>query len=229
MSDPQWSIVHVLSSFGVGGQERVALDLAAGQVERGHAVSVISLAGAPDGPLAAEFVAAGVGVDRVARKDRLDPALIVKLARVLRRLRADIVHTHNPLPLTYGAPAARLARAVAVHTKHGRNPGSQIERMLRRGAAKLTGAFVAVSETTAEQAREQNDCPPERLLVIPNGIRLGRFKPDAAARSAVRAELGIPTGAWVVGTVGRIDEFKNQGLLVAAAAARVGPDYRVVL
>jgi glycosyltransferase involved in cell wall biosynthesis len=229
MSDARWSIVHVLSSYGVGGQERVALDLAAGQVERGHDVHVVSLAGEPDGPLATEFTAAGVAVHRVARKNRLDPALVVKLARVLRRLGADVVHTHNPLPLIYGAPAARLIGAAAVHTKHGRNPGSRIERVLRRGAARLVGAFVAVSETTAAQAREQRDCPAAVLSVIPNGIQLGRFRPDPAVRAAVRAELGIPADAWVVGTVGRIDEFKNQGMLIEAAASRVGDSYRVVL
>jgi len=229
MTSPRWSIVHVLSSYGVGGQERVALDLAAGQVERGHAVDVISLAGEPDGPLAAQFVEAGVAVHRVAREDRLDPVLIVRLARVLRRIRPDLVHTHNPVPLIYGVPAARLVGAAAIHTKHGRNPGTRAERILRRGAARLVGAFVAVSETTAAQAREQRDCPPARLRVIPNGIRLGRFRPDPAVRAAVRAELGIPADAWVVGTVGRIDEFKNQGLLVDAAAARLSERYRVVI
>jgi glycosyltransferase involved in cell wall biosynthesis len=223
------SIVHVLSSYGVGGQERVALDLAAGQAERGHAVSVISLAGEPDGPLATEFLAAGVAVHRVARKPRLDPALVVKLARLVRSLGADVVHTHNPLPLTYGAPAARLAGARCIHTKHGKNPGTPAERVLRRAAARLVGAFVAVSETTAEQARAQRDCAPRKLTVIPNGIRLGRYQPDAALRSAVRAELGIPAGAWVVGTVGRLDEFKNQALLVRALLPRVGPDYRLVI
>jgi glycosyltransferase involved in cell wall biosynthesis len=229
LPDPTLSIVHVLSSFGVGGQERVALDLAAGQIDRGHAVGVVSLAGEPDGALAAEFTAAGVAVHRVARKPRLDPALVVKLARLVHALRADVVHTHNPLPLTYGAPAARLAGAACVHTKHGRNPGSQAERWLRRGAARLVGAFVAVSETTAAQARAQRDCPPARLSVIPNGIRLGRFRPDAAVRAAVRAELGIPGDAWVVGTVGRMDEFKNQALLVRALLPRLGAGYRLVL
>ena len=51
-------IVHVLSSFGVGGQERVALDLAASQVRRGHRVIAVSLAPAPDGPLAAAWARA---------------------------------------------------------------------------------------------------------------------------------------------------------------------------
>jgi glycosyltransferase involved in cell wall biosynthesis len=48
-------------------------------------------------------------------------------------------------------------------------------------------------------------------------------------RATVRAELGIPAEAWVVGTVGRIDEFKNQGMLIEAAAGRVGEMYRLVL
>ncbi len=65
-----WSIVHVLSSFGVGGQERVALDLAIGQRARGHDVSVLSLAPAPDGPMAEEFAQAGVGVGRVPKGAR---------------------------------------------------------------------------------------------------------------------------------------------------------------
>src|SRR5690349_6432739 len=103
-----WSIVHVLSSFGVGGQERVALDLAIGQRARGHTVSVISLAPPPDGAMADEFREHGIAVDRVPKRAGLDPTLVPRLAKRLRELRAQVVHTHNPLPLIYGAPAARL-------------------------------------------------------------------------------------------------------------------------
>jgi glycosyltransferase involved in cell wall biosynthesis len=223
------SIVHVLSSYGVGGQERVALDLAAGQVRRGHRVSVVSLAPPPDGPLAAEFRDAGVGVLTVAKGRGLDPTLAARLALQFRTLRADVVHTHNPQPLIYGAPAARLAGAVAIHTKHGMNPGSRGNMLLRRAAARGVSAFVAVSEVTAEQARAQRDCPLDRLVVVPNGIRLERFAPDADRRVAMRAELGIPAGAWVVGTVGRVDEYKNHPLLVRAMAPMLGERHRLVI
>ena len=215
-----WSIVHLLSSFGVGGQERVALDLAIGLAARGHRLSVISLSSSsePDGPLGQEFAAAGIEVRRLQRRDGLDPTLVARLALELRSLEADLVHSHNPLPLIYGAPAARLVRAAAIHTKHGRNPGSRSHLLLRRAAAQLVHSFVAVSDVTAAQAREQNDCPPERLHVIRNGIQLDRFAPNLVARAQVRAELGIPDDAWVVGTVGRLDESKNQAMLVRAIA-----------
>jgi glycosyltransferase involved in cell wall biosynthesis len=228
MTVPAFSIVHVLSSFGVGGQERVALDLAIGQKARGHTVAVLSLAPAPDGAMADEFREHGIVVGRVPKGAGLDATLVPRLVRALREHRADVVHTHNPLPLIYGAPAARLAGAAAIHTKHGINPGSRGHRMLRRAAAQLTHAFVAVSDTTEAQAREQHDAPERRLTMIANGIRLDRYHPDPAARAATRAELGLGD-AWVVGTVGRMDDFKNQSLLVRAMAPLLGKDVRLVL
>src|SRR5690242_20997936 len=114
--------------------------------------------------MAQEFTEHGIPIERVPKKrDGIDPWLVAKLARVLRRRGAEIVHTHNPLPLIYGAPAARLAGAAAIHTKHGINPGSRGHRLLRRAAGRLTHAFVAVSDTTAAQARAQHDAPPARL------------------------------------------------------------------
>jgi glycosyltransferase involved in cell wall biosynthesis len=206
----------------------VALDLAIGQKARGHDVSVIALSPPPDGAMANEFTAAGVDVSRVEKRGGLDPSLVPRLARALRRARADVVHTHNPLPLIYGAPAARLAGCAAIHTKHGINPGSRGHRLLRRTAARLVDAFVAVSDTTAEQARAQHDAAPDKLHTIPNGIQLDRYAPDAEARAATRAELGLGD-AWVVGTVGRLDAAKNQAMLVRAMAPLLSSRVRLVI
>jgi glycosyltransferase involved in cell wall biosynthesis len=223
-----WSIVHVLSSYGVGGQERVALDLAIGQRQRGHDVAAISLAAAPDGVMADEFRAHGIAALRVVKRTGFDPTLVPRLASALRDRGADVVHTHNPLPLIYGAPAARLTRASAIHTKHGANPGGIAQRVLRRAAACLTDAFVAVSDTTAAQARALHDAPLARLHTIPNGIRLDRYHPDSDARAAARVELGLGD-AFVVGTVGRLDPLKNQAMLVRAMAPHLSSRVRLVI
>ena len=123
-------IAHVLSSFGVGGQERVALDLAAAQRARGHTVIAVSLAPPPEGPLADEFRAVGAEVIDVPKGPGTDLTLVPRLAWALKRRQVEVVHSHNPLPLIYGAPAARLCGAVAIHSKHGVNPGSRGHRML---------------------------------------------------------------------------------------------------
>jgi glycosyltransferase involved in cell wall biosynthesis len=223
-------IVHVLSSFGMGGQERVAFDLAVSQRRAGCQVTALSLAPPPDGPLAAEFVAAGIAVERVARpRPGVDPILVLRLARWLRRHHIELVHTHNRMALIYGAPAGRLARAAVVHTKHGNNPKGGTRLVAGKLAARCVDAFVAVSPETAAFARKRHEVDERRLLVIANGIELGRFHPDAAARDRVRRELGIAAGAWVIGTVGRIAAEKNQALLVRAMAPLLGPAARLIV
>ena len=223
-------VAHILSSFGMGGQERVAYDLAVSQLRAGWKVTAVSLAPPPDGPLAAEFRAAGIEVERVARPEPgVDPMLVLRLAWWLRKHRVDLVHTHNRMALIYGAPAALISGRAVVHTKHGKNPRGGTRLIAGNLAARVVDAFVAVSEETAAVARQRREVDERKLLVIANGIELGRFHPDPAARDRVRRELGIGEGAWVIGTVGRVAAEKNQALLLRAAAPLLGPQVRLIV
>ncbi len=212
------TIAHVLSSFGMGGQERVALDLATWQRKRGHRVLAVSIAQAPEGPLAELFRGADVRAETVPKYAGVDASLPVRLATLLGGEHVDIVHTHNPHAMIYGAPAASLARAKSVHTKHGMNPDVARRLWLRRTAAALVDAYVAVTPALAKVAAERAECDPTRIHVVPNGIDITRFAPDPATRARVRAELGIPGDSWLVGTVGRLAPEKDQALLIRAMA-----------
>lgn len=222
-------IAHVLSSFDLGGQERIALDLARQQVAAGERVVAISLATGPAGVLAGAFHQAGARVHRVPKGEGVDVSLVLRLAACLRREGADIVHTHNPHALVYGAPAGKLARALVVHSKHGVNPDSTRRRLIRRGAAALVDCFVAVTPALAEVARQRHECAHDRLRVVPNGIDVSRFAHSARARREVRAELAIAPDAWVVGTVGRLAPEKNQRLLLDALALLPAPPAHAVI
>lgn len=224
------SIVHVLSSFGTGGQERVALELAKQQRAAGHRVSALSLAEPPEGPISTLFQASGVHTASIPKRGpSFDPSLAVRLAQYGSKLRVDVVHTHNPQALVYGAPAAALARTPCVHTKHGVNPDPSRRMWLRRAASKMVDAYVAVTPTLARLAVDRAECDPTKLRVVPNGIDTNHFAPDAEARARVRAELGIPENAWVVGTVGRLSPEKNQGLLIDAMAPMLDPRRHLVI
>jgi glycosyltransferase involved in cell wall biosynthesis len=222
-------VAHVLSSLRIGGQEKMALELAGGQVDAGNRVMVVSLAPAPDGPLADAFRARGVSVHRVAKRAGFDVGLPLRLAALFRRRGVAVVHTHNRQPLIYAAPAGKLAGAKVVHTRHGPGRGTRREQWLRRGAGFLLDAYVAVSPELATLARELGDCGDDKLKVIENGIDLGTFGGAAAERGAARAELGIPPDAWVVGSVGRLAPEKVYPLLVRAAAPLLGPLARLLL
>lgn len=224
----------MIGSFGVGGGERVALDLASGQQREGVEVLALSLEEPPGGAMAAEYGARGVEIVRVHKKARgalsgVDPSLWWRLSTEFVRRGINIVHTHNPLPLIYGAPASFFARAGCVHTKHGANAMPAKRRVLARAAARFCDAYVAVSQTTAQQAARDRDVAAGKLLTIENGIDLSRFAPSAEARAAARAALGLPADAFVVGTVGRLVREKNQAALVRAMAPLLSPALRLVI
>ncbi len=215
----------------MGGAERVALDLAIVQKRLGHRVMVISLAPGPEGPLAAEYRAADIPVHTVAKRPGVDFTLPPRVGHLLRRERVDLLHTHNSLPLIYASPAGRALRLGVIHTKHGQgHEGSRGDKLLRRLASPMAHFYVAVSEKTAEQARINKDIlSASRLRVITNGIRLDLFAKDPEARGEIRRELGIGDNAWLVGTVGRFDDNKNQSALVRAVEPLLSEDFQLVL
>lgn len=219
-------IVHVVLLLNVGGQERLILNLSRDLVSRGHDVSVITLT--PGGDLRREF--GTIPVYDVPRTRHASALVMLRMAALLRRLRPDVVHTHNQAPFIYAATTARLVgvRRV-VHTKHGESGYEAKARLFARVNVPLLSAFVAVSEETAEVARTREHVPERILRVIPNGIPLGDFAPDAVARARARAEHGIPSGAFVVGSVGRLVSEKNYPLLARAMVPLLRDDTRLLL
>jgi glycosyltransferase involved in cell wall biosynthesis len=222
------SICHVLWSVEVGGAERVVLDLARAQRAAGHRVAVVTLSNVR-GAMAPEFERVVETLDAVPKWRGTDPTLPFRLARWLRTYRADVVHTHNELPLIYGAPGGKLARAVVVHSKHGTVAVSRRAHLLRRAAASAADLFVAVSEATADVARSIGECAPHKLRVIINGTDLSRFPAKDGARARIRGELGIPAEARVLVTVGRLVKEKNHALLLRAVGPLLSNERRLVI
>jgi glycosyltransferase involved in cell wall biosynthesis len=148
---------------------------------------------------------------------------------LLSVLRAEVVHTHNPAPMMHAAPAALLARVRRrVHTKHGANDYGR-GLWAARVIVRTLHALVAVSPQTAAIAREKERVPRKRLHVVPNGIPLRSFRPDDQQRARIRAELGIPPDAFVVGSVGRLASEKDYPRLVSAMAPQLAEGARLVL
>jgi glycosyltransferase involved in cell wall biosynthesis len=219
-------IVHVVQGLGIGGQERLVVQLARELAGRGHEPAIVSLS--PGGRVRSE--AAGVPVYDAPRRPGADPSLVARLAALLARLRADVVHTHNPAPLLHAIPAALIARVPRrVHTKHGANVYGRRGLWAARLVVRTLHALVAVSPETAAIARRKERMPPSRLHVVPNGIPLAAFGPNPNARARARLELGIPDGAFVVGSVGRLAPEKDYPLLVRALTPLLGDALRLVL
>ena len=223
-------VAHVLSSFFVGGQERMAVELATRQVALGHRVIAISLAPATAGTLDTAFMRAGVETQHLPKRGpTVDITLPLRLALALRRNHVDVVHLHNPLPLIYGVPAGKAARCGIVFTRHGLVEGEGRQLWLRRQLARFVDAYVAVSTQVADNSRAHGMATEPKLMVLENGIDVGCFQPRSDLRAEVRAELGLSTSALVVGTVCRLVVGKNVGLLLKAALRHLSQDTQLLV
>jgi glycosyltransferase involved in cell wall biosynthesis/ribosomal protein S18 acetylase RimI-like enzyme len=160
---------------------------------------------------------------------RADARALAELVRHFRRERFDLVHTHNPKPGVLGRIAARVARVPHVaNTVHGlyATPADPARRRLpvlaaERLAARLSDLELYQSEEDLDWVRRIGLAPPSRSLLLGNGVDLEHFDPErvpSERRGPLRRELGLPEGALVVATVGRLVVEKGFRELFAAAA-----------
>jgi glycosyltransferase involved in cell wall biosynthesis len=202
------TVVHLVSTLGVGGQEMVILSLVEHMDRLRFRPVVLTLH--EGGPLVERIRALGVPVETVGEPGLTGLPLVRRLAARLRFHRADVLHTHNPAPHQHGAAARVLAGVpVLIHTKHGRN---NFPTRARRWAEQLAGRFsdlvVAVSIDSAEVAGTIDRVPAHKLRVIHNGIALGDMP-----RATVGREGRPPRAVHVA----RLNRIKDQTTLLRAA------------
>lgn len=197
------------------------------------------------GPHVAGLEASGithVAVDSLTRSmsPTADLRALWDLHRTFRRLRPDIVHTHNPKPGVLGRLAARAAGVpVVVNTVHGLY--ALPEDRFRTRAVVYGLERLAASCSDAELLQNPEDFPVLRRLGVPhaklsvlgNGIDLDRFDPTRvgtdAARARIRRSLGIGEHTVVIGVVGRLVWEKGYDTVFAAARALADRDCRIVV
>ena len=155
-----------------------------------------------------------------------DLLALVELERLFRRLRPDIVHTHNPKPGLYGRLAARGAGVPGiVNTVHGLYAAP--EDSWPRKAAVYALERIASVCSQVELVQNPEDIvtlrrlgvPARKLELLGNGVDLDRFRPrrSAAEVEKARLSLGVDGAGIVVGTVGRLVWQKGFRELFAAA------------
>jgi glycosyltransferase involved in cell wall biosynthesis len=183
---------------------------------------------------AADQLRNGVRCFDLGKGDRADRWMPLKLARLIRRERPDIVHSQSwsgvdtALAMLF-APGVKL-----VHSEHGRNfhdlhGQSLARRMARRCLYQSAKAVFAISGEVREFYCRQTNFPVERMQVIPNGIDVQRI--DEAEAGGIREEFGIATDDFVIGTVARLDQNKGTMTLVRAFAelAKARPEAKLKL
>ncbi|CCH72299.1 hypothetical protein BN11_1520012 [Nostocoides australiense Ben110] len=156
---------------------------------------------------------------------RADTRAFVDLVRILRRLRPEVLHTHNPKTGVMGRLAGRIAGVpVVVNTCHGlwARPG---DPLLRRAfvygleAAAVRCSDYELFQNAEDERTMRRVLKPGRHQVVGNGIDLEHFHPDPGGRERLRTAWGVGPDELVVGTVGRRVLEKGDTEFSAAARA----------
>ena len=185
-----------------------------GRAGAAHGLEVMALAYRGDGPFRQALERAGVETVFVPSRAGLDPTLAPRLAAVLRRRRVDVIHSHHLGPFLYGAVAARMVGVRHVHTEHSLE---LYDRPRRRAIGRLVPLLSRAVAVAPEVAAWHAGSLGARVEVVRNGIAIPPPREDAVVQAA-RARLGVPDGAFVVGSVGRLAPEKDHGTLIDAFA-----------
>jgi glycosyltransferase involved in cell wall biosynthesis len=220
-------VLRVIARLNVGGPALHVAYLTAGLAERGYDTMLVagSLA---RGEESMAYVARqrGVRVETLGELHReisplRDARAIVRLARLIRRERPVILHTHTAKAGAVGRIAALLVGAarppIIVHTFHGHvlrgyfsAPLTFAFRTLERWLATFTTVLVAVSPEVRDDLVRLGVAPEEKFVVIRLGIELDeRVGTDGDARTETRRLLGVASDSFLVGWIGRMTAVKR--------------------
>jgi glycosyltransferase involved in cell wall biosynthesis len=206
-------VAHVHRMRGIGGSERHLLTLLPALAARGVEPVFLGLDDPAWDP--ADFYdALTVPAVRIPAPRDLDPLL---LARVVRRLRADVVHTHLVHADLYGGLAAKLRGTTLVSTKHNDDPfRTGAFRFVERGLARLADRVIVISDSLRRFTVDQVGVPAEKVETIHYGLDepprpWGANPPDV-----------VPDSARIVVSTSRLT--RQKGIDVAVEALSFLPD-----
>ncbi len=186
-----------------------------------HVISLTTLGG-----LAPRIAALGIPVEAVGMKPGIPNLLdFFRLVRMLKRLNPDVVHTWMYHADLLGGLAARLAGISAIgwcirNSNLDRDKTKLSTRAVVSLCASISKWVPSRILSCSEKARQVHVAcgyAAEKMVVVPNGFDLTRFKPDNDARHQIRAELGITDQTLLVGLIGRFDPQKNHAGFFEAA------------
>ena len=211
-------------SLGVGGTERQIIILAKGLRQRGHRVGVLVFYGG--GELEHELHEQNIPVFDMHKTGRWDTVpFLFRCAQAARRFKPTVLYgflaTPNLLGLLLKTVVARIpivwgVRASNVDLSHY----DWLSRLVFRaecGVSSFADLIICNSRAGLEYVAAHG-FPRRNMIVIPNGIDVDRFRPDAALRVAVRREWSIARNEILIGLVGRLDPMKDHATFFQAAA-----------
>lgn len=223
----QHTVAHFIAAPAGGGAEAMLGNLVAAMDHRAWRTVVIVMDGKPWPEAMARLREEGAEVHDLEASAFLRKDTLVKLVKLLREIRPDVLQTWMHHADFVGGWCARLAGVPhvvwSIHCREvHRNPGDSDAKMAVFRRLLGTSSLIIPSRIISCSAAAIEDHVPlgypwGKMTWVPNGIDTGRFVPDSEARAVVRRELHVPADAPLIGFIGRFHEMKNLSTWLRAA------------
>lgn len=225
MTKTQTPFLHVITGLRTGGAERALFRLVERGLARAFDTHVVSMEG--EGTLGPQLRDVGAVVHTLNVRGNPREALSA-LVRITRTVRPAIIQGwmyHGNLGASLAALISPGHVPVLWNIRQGLDD-IEVEKRLTRQVIRLnrllsrSPAHIIYNSHRSRKQHESFGFACAHGLVIPNGFDLESFVADPAARQRVRAELGVPVSAPLLGHFARLHPMKDHvGLLRAAQAA----------
>ena len=207
-------IVHVVHRFDTGGMENGMVNLFNTLSPQRYRHTVVALTDYSD--FRHRITAQPVEFHALHRAPGHGLGWAVRLWKLLRKLKPDLVHTRNLAALEAQFVAALAGIRATVHGEHGRDVFDLYGQnwkynLLRRAARPFVSNYIAVSRDLETWLRMTIRVPPSKLHQIYNGVDSVKFHP----RKGARPDFAHPDSI-VFGAVGRMVEVKDYPMLTRA-------------
>ena len=231
-------MMFLVRSLDLGGAQRQLTALAVGLQKRGHDVTVVTFY--DGGAFAADLIGAGVRHVGLAKRGRWDfLGFSIRYLRCLRAERPEILHGYLPTAniiaaLSRGPAVGRPKIIFGIRASdmqlHRYDWMARLSYRVETHLSCFADCIISNSQRGLATAIERG-MQADRAVVVPNGIDVERFRPDAGKRFTVRAELGIEESELLIGLPARFDPMKDHATFLTALRwlADHGQDFSFLL
>ncbi|MBP8951428.1 MAG: glycosyltransferase [Armatimonadetes bacterium] len=221
-------VMHIIGCLAPYGSERSMLNVCLSLRDRYEPI-VLAFGG---GTLARTLADEGIQFETMSSAETEEGSLWRRFEfcrNRIRRYQPDLVHTHYAYSNVLGRLAAHMQGIPTVGHIRGpeRLSGTLLYRTAYRVAHHGRTRLVAVSRGLADVVEAATGLRP---LTIYNAVDEAALFPESGVPADLNRELGVDDGAYLVGTVGRVEPRKDYPSLLRCAqkVCRAAPDLHFV-
>ncbi len=219
------NVLLFTTTLEVGGTEKITSILARGFDRRKFNVTVACLS--HGGEVAKELRSAGIDVQPLNMKSKFDFTVLLRLYRLLRSCRVDILHSFLFHANLLGRIVGRFAGVpVIISSERTMGMEGKHRALMNKFTSPLASAFTANSNAVSKFMVEEIGLPKEKIYVIYNGVDAESFKVKVN-RKKVRESLVLDEHDFVVVSVARLTKLKGFEYLLEAAEKIIAGNSKV--